>query len=64
MTPTEAAIAGRTTRLEPFNGSDVMLSIRTFMDQGLVDGHQAVLTVRDSGDSDWIRTIQLISREG
>jgi hypothetical protein len=64
MTPTESGIAGRTMRLEPFNGSDVMISIRTFMDQGLVDGHQAVLTVRDTGDSDWIRTINLINREG
>lgn len=64
MTQTESPIAGRVMRLEPFNGSDVMISIRTFVDQGLVNGHQAVLTVRDTGDGEWIRTISLINREG
>lgn len=64
MTPIEPAISVRSLRLEPFNGSDVMISIRTFVDQSTIDGHQAVLTVRDIGDAEWTRTITLINREG
>lgn len=64
MPPIEPAISARSLRLEPFDGSDVMISIRAFVDQSTIDGHQAVLTVRDIGDTEWTRTITLVNREG
>ena len=49
-----------TAHVEPFNGSDAMLSIgRTIDERNEVGPHQAILTVRVASDSMWTRTIRL-----
>jgi len=49
-----------TAHFEPFNGSDVMLSIRgSVVERKGVDPHQAVLTIRLAGDCVLIRTITI-----
>jgi hypothetical protein len=46
--------------LEPFNGSDAMLSIRQSVEEKeAVAPHLAIFTVRVAGDAVWSRTITI-----